>query len=378
MLRILALSAILLAFVAVARGPKSHELEGYTFSKYMQDFKKQYSTVEELAAREAIFNQRLETIKKHNANPHASWKKGVNHMSDWTEVERKALNGLKYNSANLATTKPLRTHLASGRALPPSVDYRRASPPILSAVKDQGNCGSCWAHSATETIESYWAMATNELFTLSQEQITACTPNPNQCGGSGGCGGNIYELGWDYVVGAGGVAQEWTYPYESYFGTTGTCYTFPIPNSTRKFMPVATITGYVHVQKNSAEAVMDALANVGPLSISLDASEWFEYEGGIFTGCDFAKNITIDHGVQLVGYGTDMGLGMDYWIVRNSWSPAWGEDGFIRLQRHSHSYCGWNKENDSQGIGCRGTPNTTYVCGMCGLAVDAAYVEVSP
>lgn len=372
--------AVLLVLATMAARPKWTDLNGYTYERYLKDFGKTYQTSEEYLLRKSIFENRLQEIFQHNSVRGRTWHKGVNHMSDWTEAERKRLLGTPLRDATKSKSQPLRVHAKSTAGLPNSVDWRLADPPILTSIKDQGMCGSCWAHSATEAVETAYAQKTGELFVLSQEQITACTPNPNQCGGTGGCGGNIYEDAWDYVVAAGGLSQEWSWSYTSYTGTTGVCPTFPIPNSNRTFMPVVQISGYVHVETNSQDAVMDALANVGPLSISLDASQWGDYEGGVFTGCNFADNITIDHGVQLVGYGHDYSLGMDYWIVRNSWSPAWGEQGYIRLHRQRQSYCGWNNDNDYQGIGCNAgpnpSPNNTWVCGMCGLAVDAAYVVV--
>jgi cathepsin L len=349
--------------------PKWHELTGYTFEQYVADFHKSYADPKEHMRRKTIFENRMKEIQAHNADTTLTWKKGVNKMTDWTDQERLRLNGNILRTEN-SKSRPERIHVSSGRQLPKVVDYRNANPRILTDVKDQGFCGSCWSHSATQTIESYWALNKGPLYTLSQQQINSCAPDPLQCGGNGGCTGNIYEYAFDYVVGAGGIAQEWTYPYTSYNGTTHRCNN----GTTGILAPVATVTGYTHVTTNDVEAVQDALANVGPLSIGLDASEWFDYEGGVFTGCDYAKNISLDHAVQLVGYGHDYTSGLDYWIVRNSWSPYWGENGYIRLHKSAQPQCGWNV-NNRQGMGCENSPNTIWVCGMCGLAIDATYVN---
>jgi hypothetical protein len=118
---------------------------------------------------------------------------------------------------------------------------------------------------------------------------------------------------YDYLIGAGGYAEEWSLPYISYFGTTnGTC---PDSPSLK-----AGISDYVKIEENNAADVMEALATVGPLAINVDASNWHTYESGIFDSCSY-ESMDLDHVVVLVGYGTDEELG-DYWLVRNSWSPT--------------------------------------------------------
>merc|ERR1712024_198372 len=106
------------------------------------------------------------------------------------------------------------------------------------------------------------------------------------------------------------------------------------------------------------------LANVGPLSVAVDASKWSFYSGGIFDSCDYSRNIEINHAVQLVGYGSDSDG--DYWIVRNSWGSRWGEDGYIRLRRDSAAQC---------GTACSGGPGSDeqHVCGQCGVLFDVSY-----
>jgi len=127
----------------------------------------------------------------------------------------------------------------------------------------------------------------------------------------------------------------------------------------------------VKLPENNATAVMAALANVGPLAINVDASSWHDYESGVFDGCDYDK-MDLDHVVVLVGYGTDDELG-DYWIVRNSWSPTYGEAGYIRIKRDplDDTPCGID-ESPEDGTGCKGA-DTQYPCGMCGVVFDVSY-----
>lgn len=248
--------------------------------------------------------------------------------------------------------------------LPTSVDWRTRADTV-TAVKDQGSCGSCWAFASTAVLESHVAIATGELFDLSPQQIAFCTPNPNQCGGSGGCGGATSELAFDYVAGAG-IVQEYQLGYQAYFGQepANGC------QITKLNKPVASISGYVKLPENNYTALMNAIAQVGPVAVSVGASTWSAYSSGIFKGCP--KDVVINHAVTLVGYGTENGE--DYWIVRNSWSPTWGEDGYIRVARSANddTNCGTDYE-PQMGSACEGETDPIKVCGTCGILYDSSY-----
>jgi len=204
------------------------------------------------------------------------------------------------------------------------------------------------------------------LADLSEQQILDCTPNPDDCGGTGGCGGGTPELAYAQIIKSGGLASEWTYPYTSYFGSAFSC---------QSKSKVAMLKGYTKLPSNEYEPIVNHLATVGPLAINVDASSWSAYESGVFNGCN-QVNPDIDHVVQLVGYGTDTKLNMDYWLVRNSWSPSWGEDGYVRLYRTSSKRCGWDTR-PQDGTGCNGGPTEVNVCGTCGLWYDTSYPVVS-
>lgn len=191
-----------------------------------------------------------------------------------------------------------------------------------------------------------------------------CTPNPDHCGGDGGCAGATAELAFDYVANSAGLLEEYQYSYQSYYGKNYACES-PAAN------PVATIGGYVKLPENNYAFLMTAIARVGPIAISVDASSWSAYKGGIFNGCNQA-NPDIDHGVVLVGYGEENG--QKYWIVRNSWSPAWGEKGYIRLARFSDEQdrCG-SDITPLDGTACNGNTTAVKVCGTCGILYDTAF-----
>mgnify|MGYP000415417945 CR=1 FL=1 len=153
---------------------------------------------------------------------------------------------------------------------------------IISGIKDQGQCGSCWAHAATETMESYVALASGQLPVLSQQQVASCTKNPMQCGGTGGCQGATNELGMQSVVDTGGIAEEWTYPYQSYWGKDFACRYNDTNGGPTGTPAVATVTGYVRLPANNQTAVMEAISFVGPQAITVDAANWHEC---VLRGC---------------------------------------------------------------------------------------------
>eukprot|EP00388_Colpodella_angusta_P026791 GDKK01007052.1.p1 GENE.GDKK01007052.1~~GDKK01007052.1.p1 ORF type:complete len:205 (-),score=35.36 GDKK01007052.1:172-786(-) len=191
-------------------------------------------------------------------------------------------------------------------------------------------------------------------------------------GGQGGCLGSTAELAYEYVINNGGITETWQWGYASFNGTTGACQAPAYATN------VASFGSYVTVTSNDRDSVMTAVAQAGPLAVNVDASAWSFYESGIFNNCNYANNIDIDHVVQLVGYGTDDGLGLDYWLIRNSWSASYGEDGYIRLLRENTTVCGTDS-SPSDGTGCNGGPASVKACGMCGVLYDTSYpVPVVP
>jgi len=204
----------------------------------------------------------------------------------------------------------------------------------------------------------------NELSDLAEQQILDCTSNPDQCGGTGGCGGGTPQLAYTQIQAMGGLASEWTYPYTSYFGSNFEC---KFNGSAQN--PMVQLSGFEVLPSNEYTPLMTQAAS-GPVAISVDASSWFAYESGVYNGCN-QTNPDIDHAVQLVGYGTDPQLG-DFWLVRNSWSPNWGESGYIRLMRTSTVQCGTDN-HPSDGMGCKNGPPSVTVCGTCGILFDNSY-----
>jgi cathepsin L len=214
-------------------------------------------------------------------------------------------------------------------------------------------------------IESHVAINSGLLFDLSVQQMAMCAPNPDSCGGTGGCAGSTAELAFDYVTKSGGLYQEFQYSYSSYYGSNYEC---SLPTLGK---PVATIEGYVQLPENNYTALMNAIATVGPVAVSVDASSWSGYSSGVFNGCN-QVNPDIDHAVILYGYGEENG--QKYWLIRNSWSPSWGEKGFIRILRtdNEEAVCG-SDITPQDGTACAGQNDPVTVCGTCGVLYDSAY-----
>lgn len=346
---------------------------GYSFEDFYKEFPRKYEKgSEEYVKRKGIFDANLREVMAHNQNPQATWRRGVNEYSDLTAAEFRTSGRLGYDKAlarEYEATKPaLRSATPSATAvsaLPKSVDWREKG--VISNVKDQGHCGSCWAFGSTETLESYAALATGLLPVLAPQQLVSCAPNTLQCGGVGGCQGSIPEVAFNYVQ-LYGMTTEWQMPYTSYSGANGKC----LYNITADLkQQEITISGYQKLPPNDYNAVLHAVATIGPLAVNVQANTWRDYEGGVFNGCSNYSNVDLDHVVQLVGYGTDP-HGGDYWLVRNSWDVTWGEAGYIRLKRSSTPKCGTDP-TPLDGTGCKGGPATQEVCGECGVLFDASY-----
>merc|ERR1712064_164428 len=273
-----ALIVAALVSVAVASSLPHDELQ---FAKFREEYGKGYHTRSEHQRRFSIFTQNLRKYEQHNKSG-ASWRMGVTKFSDLTDEEFEAMHMGGYKKTPVAGASPsIKTHV-SGKQLPESVDWREKG--AISPVKDQQAGGACWAFAATAMIESYAQIETNEMPILSAQQVTACTPNPLSCGGTGGCMGSIPQLAFTYIQLFGHVTED------------------------------------------------------EPLAVAVYASGWGAYSGGIYDGCSYDSNIALNHAVQLVGYGSD--ADGDYWIVRNSWGAGWGEDGYIRMRRDATAQCG--------------------------------------
>nr|prf Cys protease [Drosophila melanogaster] len=208
--------------------------------------------------------------------------------------------------------------------LPKSVDWRTKG--AVTAVKDQGHCGSCWAFSSTGALEGQHFRKSGVLVSLSEQNLVDCSTKY----GNNGCNGGLMDNAFPYIKDNGGIDTEKSYPYEA---IDDSCHF-------NRAQVGATDRGFTDIPQGDEKKMPEAVATVGPVSVAIDAShESFQfYSEGVYNEpqCD-AQNL--DHGVLVVGFGTDES-GEDYWLVKNSWGTTWGDKGFIKMLRNKENQCG--------------------------------------
>lgn len=367
----LALLFLSLSSLAIAKEIVTENFNFVSFMKVHHPNVREGSS--EFIERQELFATELKKIEEHNNDKNSqSYKLGINKFSaSYPQEKRKVLGRLAEVEA---AHKPERNHIKERNfemkpvsELPSIVDWR--STGMATATKDQGHCGSCFAFAAAEMLESYLYMSSGLLYNLSPQMGASCTPNPEHCGGSGGCSGGTAEIIFDDLANGGGImAQEYQYGYVSYDGSDHTC-------NTTDIVPTLTVEGYHMLTEGSYDEMMNAVAQVGPISIGVDASEWHNYAGGVFNGCN-QKNPDVNHAVVLYGYGQDEETGEKYWLIRNSWSPSFGEKGYIRIHRDDNEAenCGIQlnvQDNDA----CEGDFKPRKVCGTCGILSGSSYLQ---
>lgn len=251
---------------------------------------------------------------------HNAWSgMNLNEFVQWMGLNSK----LPDNYLSFGNSIVIQSQDSNTGSLPESWDWRTKG--VVSPIRDQGQCGSCWAFSGTATIESAVAIKTGVLNDLSEQQGVDCSTIKEGYKNMGCNGGWYYNL-WDYVKANGGLTSETCYPYTSgVTTTTGSCKNncSPLPNTQ--------VLGQVVIKPGSDSAMMNGLY-LNPVSVAIEAdTKAFQlYSSGVFanTGC----GTTLDHAVVLVGWGTDP-VGGDYYILRNSWGTTWGESGYMRIGR---------------------------------------------
>jgi C1A family cysteine protease len=304
--------------LAVAVSALSEREYQNNFKNFVTEFEKSYSTAE-FFNRYNIFKANLDFINSENLknNSHTL---GVNQFTDLTGAEFKSqvVGGcLRRTSNNMIP--------AEAPAIirkPAPIDW--TSKGAVTGVKNQAQCGSCWAFSATGALEGAWFTTKQVLLNLSEQQLVDCAGSE----GNMGCNGGLMDYAFSYWI-KNGACSESDYAYT---GRDGSC--------KKTCKPVATVSKFVDVKANDENALGDALA-LGPVSVAIEADQavFQSYKSGIIqAGC--GKNL--DHGVLAVGFGTDNNV--DYWRVKNSWGGSWGDKGYVRIVAFKNM-CGIATEN---------------------------------
>jgi len=342
------LLSLALATVAVAAAAPLAEGEYQAlWTQFKVDFAKNFEDAED-AARYLTFKSNVDFINAHNsrADEHG-YTVGMNQFGDMSSAEFKKVM-LTYKAEN---KKPNPVKVFDTTNLADSVDW--VAKGAVTPVKNQGQCGSCWAFSTTGSTEGAYQIATGKLLSFSEQELVDCAGSY----GNQGCNGGLMDDGFKYLE-AKGDALETKYPYT---GKTGTCST---SKSASPSLKKGAVTSFNDVQTDSEPQMMAAVSK-GPVSVAIEADQsGFQfYKSGVFSG---ACGTQLDHGVLVVGYGTDSGK--DYWKVKNSWGTTWGQAGYIMLARGSNKTATGRKLLGGGGGGA---------AGECGLLKQPSYPVVS-
>jgi hypothetical protein len=308
--------ALCLVALTTAVAPLKDSEYEFLFTAWVNEYGKAYETAE-FFNRFKIFKANLDIIREHNAQNY-SWTMGMNEFGDmtWEEFRSIYIGGTKAVQREYLRSKNYPTEKPKG-SIPTSLDWRAKG--AVTPVKNQGQCGSCWAFSTTGSVEGAHEIATGTLVSLSEQQLVDCAGSQ----GNQGCNGGLMDDAFEYIIKNGGICSEASYPYK---GVDGSC---------KKCTPVATISSYVNNPSGNEQDLYQLIQN-GPVSIAIEADQsGFQfYKNGVFSG---ACGHNLDHGVLIVGYGTENSK--PYWIVKNSWGPSWGMSGYI-LMIEGKNECG--------------------------------------
>jgi len=304
-----------------------------SFAEWAKSMGKSYASKEELVLRRSVYAANVAKIEAHNAAT-SEWKMAVNKFSDLTGEEWKAAYTGGYRAKEKRSKNVNLTLLHTPKeALPTSVDWTAAG--AVTPVKNQGQCGSCWAFSTTGATESAYFVANKKLVSISEQQLVDCSGAE----GNQGCNGGLMDYGFEYIIKNKGICTEASYPYTAKDGTckAKTCTASGV-----------TVTKFTDVPTDSETALMTAIVQQ-PIAIAVEADQnsFQSYSSGVMTQ---TCGTNLDHGVLATGYGTSSGK--DYYEVKNSWGADWGAKGYIWLGRGA-TYNG-NK-------------------GQCGIQMDPSY-----
>ena len=267
----------------------------------------QFYTGDEYQIRFGIFLTNSRRVNEHNAAK-KKFTVSLNKFAAYTPAEYNALLGFKMDRSLRKESKPSKKSNAD------SLDWRDKN--VVNEIKDQKNCGSCWAFSTIQAAESVNAISTGKLQRYSEQNLIDCV---NTCWG---CRGGVMSSAYAYILGFqdGNFNLESEYPYKS---VEGSC-------EFQKHSKVGIMNDYIIIKKGDEDDLAAKCEQYGPVAIAIDASNWsFQlYSGGIYDEPS-CSSISLDHGVGCVGFGSENGT--KYWIVRNSWGKSWGEEGYIRM-----------------------------------------------
>ncbi|XKL65080.1 hypothetical protein PGB90_005166 [Kerria lacca] len=302
------------------------------FENFLKKYEKNYKNETERTRRFKIFRANLQKIRSLNELEQGTAVYGINQFADLTKSEfQKYFLGLKQKAVEendiSNTVKDEKKITIPTISLPPEFDWRNYN--VVTPIKNQGMCGSCWAFSVTGNVEGQWSIKHNKLLSFSEQELIDCDKIDS------GCKGGYMTDGYKAIEELGGLELESDYPYTA---EDEKC-------SFTKNKVKAKISGSVNITSNETE-MANWLVKHGPISIAINANAMQFYFGGVSHPLKFLCNPKdLNHGVLLVGYGVHKTKFtkkiLPYWIVKNSWGKFWGEQGYYRVYRGA-GVCGLN------------------------------------
>ena len=277
-------------------------------------------TCEEYHSRLAIWLTNKRLVQEHNIGENG-FKIEMNHLSHLSPSEYSSLLGFKMDFKKRIQINNL--NFNNNNNIPDHIDYREKG--FINEIKDQGECGSCWAFAAIQAQESQWAKISGTLYSLSESNLLDCvTP-------SHGCQGGSMIYAYDYIIyhQNGLFMKEEDYPYVA---RKENC-------KFDKNKGITKIIKYIEIIEGSEQDLANKVANIGVCGIAIDASHYsFQlYSNGIYNE-KYCSSTSLDHGVGCIGYGSENSI--NFWIIRNSWGNGWGEKGYMRMIKDKNNQCG--------------------------------------
>ena len=279
--------------------------EEMMYMKYVTEFGKSYGTRAEFEFRLEQFKNTVSKMAVHNADNSNGSTVGLNEFADWTEAEYKRLLGFKGKKLSTTPAEVLDTS-----NLEDSIDWRAKG--AVTDVKNQGQCGSCWAFSTTGAVEGSMFLAYGQLQSYSEQQLVDCSKDGNE-----GCNGGLMDTAFKYIE-TNPLNTEFLYPYT---GVDGYCQYVASKGEGK-------VKSFKDVSQDTSGSQLKAALAKGPVSVAIEADQLafqFYTSGVITSGC----GTNLDHGVLAVGYGTEDG--QEYFLVKNSWGASWGDEGYVKI-----------------------------------------------
>jgi len=308
------------------------------FEQWAQEHGKVYASWIEREYRQGVWTKNMNKILNHNlkyVKGEKTYEMGMNEHGDLTFEEfrkhKSCMRGKSFNATDFGKKMP-KVHYNGSTFLPPVVnytlpkqlDFRKLG--YVTKVKNQGQCGSCWAFSTTGALEGQIFRKTGKLPALSEQQLVDCAGRF----GNAGCDGGLMDSAFLYIMSKKGLMSEKSYPYTA---EDGEC-------QYDQTKVVASVAGYIDIPEGKENMLTLALASNGPIAVAIDASQdsFQFYKSGVYNEPDCSSE-ELDHGVLAVGYGVSA-KGTPYYLVKNSWGPSWGMGGYIQMTRNGKNQCG--------------------------------------